>query len=224
MEIISLIALMLAGGGAYILSKVFKDFQPGNKKIQADLKKMQEELDGLAIDLVPLDLEEMESASYTQEQQAAKKRFTTTARGVFTTIYHEPIIAYSYKKYVGSKTQGLIFAKTTRRQYAYLIRPKGVQIVVNKSLLGTFDENEGILRAGKKNKLIARIQKGPEGMRPIIIGEREIASLTPVRFDKGKVALSQRAFAFVKPDISAEEIPIFLSIGIYMMIKAVLEK
>jgi hypothetical protein len=222
MEIISLLSLLIAGGGIYLFSKVFRDFQPGNKKIQADLKKMQEEIDSLSVDLVPLNLEELELVSFGQELQVVKKRFTPTGRGVFTTIYHEPAIAYSYKKYTGSKVQALIFAKTTQYQFAYLVRKNGVQVVVNKDLLGTFQENEGVLYevSGRRKKALAQIRIGPEGVDPVVVGGREVASLNPV--NPNNAVLSQRAFAFVKSDISGEEIKLFLSIAVFRMVRAVM--
>ena len=50
MEIISLVSLLIAGGGIYLFGRVFRDFQPGNKKIQADLKKMREEIEQLSVE------------------------------------------------------------------------------------------------------------------------------------------------------------------------------
>jgi hypothetical protein len=221
MEIISLVSLLIAGGGIYLFGRLFKDFQPGNKKIQADLKKMQEEIDSLSVDLVPLDLEELEQVSYGQELQTTKKRFTSEGRGVFTTIYHEPVIAYSYKKYSGSKVQGLIFAKTTQYQFAYLIRKNGVQVVLNKDLLGTFQEDSGVLYDGVKRKVaLVKINKGPQGIDPVVIGKREIASINPINM--GKEILSQRAFAFIKSDINVEEIRLFLSVAILRMVQSVM--
>jgi len=221
MELISLLSLLIAGSGVYLFGRVFRDFQPGNKKIQTDLKKIQEEIDSLSIDLVPLDVEELEQVSYGQELQTAKRRFTKSGRGVFTTIYHEPVIAYSYKKYAGSKIQGLIFAKTTQYQFAYLIRKNGVQVVLNKDLLGTFQEDSGVLYDGGRRKVaLAQISKGPEGIDPVVIGKREVASLNPINL--GKEVLSQRAFAFIKSDINVEEIRLFLSVAVLRMVKSVM--
>lgn len=219
MELISLLSLLIAGGGVYIFSRVFRNFQPGNKKIQADLKKMQEEIDGLSVELAPLEMEELEAVSYSQEQHHVKKRFGTTARGVFTTIYHEPVIAYNFKRYSGSKIQALIFAKTTAYQFAYLIRKNGIQVVVNTTLVGSFREDQGILYDPKQKHVLAKLRPGPEGFHSIIVGQREVGSLAAVPLEKE--VLSQRAFAFIKPDLNAAEIRLFLCVAILHMVQSV---
>ena len=218
MEIISLVSLLIFGGGVYILSKVFRNFQPGSKKIQADLKKMKEEIDALSAELVPLDTEELEAVSYSQTDQALKKRFTTTARGIFTTIYHEPVIAYNYKRYSGTNIQALIFAETKDHQYAFLVRKKGVQVVIDKNLVGTFKDNT--LYGTRRNQVLARLQKGPEDLISVMIGKREVASMMP-KTENQPAALGQRAFSFVKPDIQAEEIRLFLAVAILYMVEKV---
>lgn len=202
-----------------MFSRVFRNFQPGNKRIQADLKKMQEELEELSADLAPLGLEELEAVSYSQVRQTARKRFVTTGRGVFTTIYHEPVIAYSYKNYAGSKVQSLVFAKTAKYQLAYLVRKKGVQIVINNKLAGTFREEEGKLYDAKQKKVRASMKPGPEGIFSVTVGEREVGSLAQRR--KEKEVLSQRALAFIKPDMSELETRLFLAIVIFRMVQSV---
>ena len=61
---------------------------------------MRTEIAPYVEDLVPLESEELELMSLNQLNQSLKKGMTTTAKGVFTSIYQEPLVAYSYKKYI----------------------------------------------------------------------------------------------------------------------------
>jgi hypothetical protein len=74
---------------------------------------------------------------------------------------------------------------------------------------------------GRRKKALVVIRKGPQGTSPILVGEREVASLNPVVL--GKEVLSQRAFSFIKPDINAQETQLFLSVAILRMVQSVME-
>ena len=78
-----------------LLFYLVSNFQPGSNKITKDLKQMKAEVDKWVSDLVPFKQEELEQLSLNQINQVRKKGLTTTAKGVFTTIYHEPVFLYA---------------------------------------------------------------------------------------------------------------------------------
>ena len=100
--------LLLAGTGIYFGLKTLENYNPGRKKIQKDLKVLKADLKPLVSDLVPWTEEEMEQLSLNMVKKKSSKNITKTVKGIFTTIYHEPMIAWAYRKYVSSKDNALI--------------------------------------------------------------------------------------------------------------------
>ncbi len=216
------ITLAVAGAGAYMLSRVLRNFQPGNKKIMADLADIQSDMDKWAGELVPLTNEEIELFSFRQTNQSSKRGMTPTAHGVYTTIYHEPVLAYSYKQYAGKGRHALLYVRTAEHDYSYWMRPGGVQVVIDDQLVGTLKEN-GILYDAKKQRPLARINRGADELMPILIRDREVGSLVRPTPEAAKEA-SPRAFQFVKSDLNPEERSLLIALAAYELGHPAIEK
>ena len=169
-----LFTLLIGVVGLLFLMRVMADFQPGERKLQADLKKMREE-----------------------------------------------IAAYSYKRYVSSKLNALLYVRTSEREFVYRFKGKEVQIVVNGQPLGTIKEN-GVLYSARDGKLLARVNPETAGLLPVVTKERELGSITAT-LPSGKPALRTRAFEFVKDNLSDEEETLFLSIALMELVKRSVE-
>lgn len=204
MEIFALSTLLLAGAGVYLFARIFPNFRPGSKKIQADLRKMREELQETADTLIPLTAAELENLAAKPGEQNAKKGFTKKYRGIYTTIFHEPVVAYIYKKYLRSGKEALLLAKTARTDFYYWIRPKGIQLVINEKLIGTL-QHDRKLYGGKNRRLIASLREEEEGYMPVIVGEREVGAIRKEAVEKEKSELSSRAFSYVAKELSEGE-------------------
>ncbi len=223
MGIFALSTLLVAGAGIYIFSKVFPNFQPGNKKVQADLKDMREELAPAATNLVPLDNKDLELLAAEEEEHKVKKGFTTKVKGTLSTIFHEPVALYSYKKYLStSGKDAVLYVKTARHEYFYWIKHKGTKVVIDNSLIGNL-ENQEILYGGKKDRMIARINRDEEEFMPVLVQGKEIGSI--VKTGPGeKQALSTRAFGYVVDNVLPEERAVFLSLAFYELIMRKVEE
>ncbi|HMN88806.1 MAG TPA: hypothetical protein PKD70_04015 [Saprospiraceae bacterium] len=205
------IMMAIIAGGFLLLTRVLPHVQPGYKRIIADLKLMRADMDKwLKDELVPIDREELELVSLQQLHQSVKKGTTLRAKGVFTTIYHEPVLAYSYKSYIASGKSALVYARTATHEYAYWLRDKEIQVLIDGKLMGTLNK-EGVLY-NDQNRMIARINRTQEDLAPVIVGEREVASVVKTQVQRREM-LSPRAFQFVKSDITQEEEKIFLALA-----------
>jgi hypothetical protein len=184
------------------LSRAFPNFQPGNKKIQADLKLMREELKAISHDLIPISPKELELISLQTSDTSSKKGFVKNYKGKVQTIFHEPVASYFYRQYLsrGKSESGLLFIQMLDQQYYYWIKPKEIRVVINDQFLGVIKDHTK-LYAGKKETLKAYINKEKNDYWPIVVEEKEIAG-----FSSGsKVAnknLTQRAYEFVINDLS----------------------
>lgn len=211
MGIFALFTLVTVGVGFGILTRILPHVAPSYKRVQKDLKALQTEMQTwLKEDLVPIGREELELFSTNQLHQSIKKRFTLKARGVFATIYNEPVLAYSFKRYVSTGINSLLYARTANHHYAYWLKGKEIQVLIDNKLLGAFREN-GILY-NEKNRPIARIIYDQAEVAPVIVYDREVASITKADVRKGDI-LSPRAFQFVKSNITEEEEKIFMALA-----------
>ncbi len=210
-----LLFTLLSMGGIYLLYQLLVNFQPGKGKINNDLRKLKEEMKPYISELVPWDKEELELLSLNQINTSTKKGFTKTAKGVFTSIYHEPLVAYAYKKYMSSKENAVIYATTSEMEFEYRIREKHTQIRINGQFIGNL-ANNGALYAGKSNRLLAKINKESEGLHlPILVKDKELAML--VKPENAR-AVNPRAFELVSP-MDKEEEALLLSLSILEMVK-----
>lgn len=222
MGIFALFTLVTVGIGFGILTRVLPQVAPNYKRVQKDLKALHADMQTwLKEELVPIGREELELFSLNQMYQTIKKGFTFKAHGVFTTIYNEPVLAYSFKKYVGSGVNALLYARTAQHHYAYWLKGKEIQVLIDNKLLGAFRDN-GILY-NEKNRAIAQINYDHPEVAPILVNGREIASITKADVRK-KDILSPRAFQFVKSNITDEEEKIFLALATLELVQRSIPK
>jgi hypothetical protein len=213
-----LLPVLIGVVGLLVLLRLVSDFQPGEKKLKADLQKMRAETLQLAPDLTPVSKEELDLFATEQIHRVLKKRAVLTARGVFTTIYHEPVAAYSYKRYVSTKLNALLFVRTAEREYVYRFRDTDVQIIIDGKPLGTIKSN-GVLYSARDGQMIARMNSEVAGLLPVVAMERELGSITAKPVQPGKSTLNSRAFAFVKDNMNEQEEVLFLSLAFMELVK-----
>lgn len=212
--------IALGGIGIYTGLKTMQNFQPGRKKIQKDLQQIRMELQPWVAELVPWSKEEMEQLSFNQVKRTTRKRVISTAKGIFTTIYHEPVIAWTYKKYVSPKENALLYARTSKNEFIYRIKNGEIELVIDDMLVGKIDAL-GKLYTAKGNHQLAQINReSDELLLPVVYEEKEIGSLTnPDRTTKS----NPRAFQFLAP-MEKEEETVFLSLTILEMVRRDLKK
>ncbi len=217
MSLVFILALSIVG--ITVFMKTLQNYRPGRTKIQADLKKLRTELAPLVADLVPWTEEEMAQLSFTQIKKSIKNGLVKTSKGVLTTVYHEPVIAWAYKKYVSRKENGLLYARTSKQEFIYRIKNGEVEMVVGEQIVGTLNQ-KGVLVNQKGNKQLAQINRNENNLTlPLLVNDKLLGSLAnPDRKQKG----STRAFQnLMKMDKSEEEI--VLSLSILEMVKREME-
>ncbi len=199
--------------GIYFMSKGFRNFRPSKKKVQKDLKKMKAEMDTWAEELVPIQKGDLELFSLNQLKKNVRKSVSTTAQGIYTTIFNEPIVAYSYRKYAApkGKLDALLYARTANHEYAYRMKDDKIQLVIDNHLIGSIQQNGELLSATSR-KPIAKLQKSIAENMPIVINNKEVANVVQA-LPSGKTELNQRAFEFVANDLDQEEEKLLLSLA-----------
>lgn len=199
--------------GLGFLLRGFGNYKPNKKRVQEDLKKMKADMDKWIEDLVPIRKGDLELFSLNQLKQNVKKSASYTAKGIYTTIFDEPIVAYSFKKYASSKKKldALLYARTAEHEYAYRFKDDSIQIVIDNHLIGSINQN-GELLSARNRKPIARLSKGNQRHQPILINDKEVANVTRA-LPAAKKDLNQRAFEFVSDNLTKEEENLLLSLA-----------
>lgn len=221
MGLFALITILVSLAGAVLLARGLKNFMPGDKRLFQDLQQLREEMKDWKPDLVPISSEELDAFSFEQVQRSVRKRFGKTAKGAFTTIYHEPILAYSYKEYSGPGHKAILYAETKDKAYSFVKDKKGVRIAAGQQQLGTLKE-DGKLYSPKGGKVLAKLGQPANRLLPVSTADRELGSLVdaPADSDKG---LGQRAFQFVPGDLAEREKDVFLALATLELVHRSLE-
>ncbi|MEM1325742.1 MAG: hypothetical protein AAGI23_07305 [Bacteroidota bacterium] len=213
-----IVGVTLAIIGLKILRNLFTNFRPSEHKVQADIRKMREEIAPFTDQLVPLDSQELELFSLNQLNQSLKKGITTTAKGVYTSIYQEPLVAYAYKRYLGG--HALLYARTATREIVYKIGPKNTQVAINQEFYGSIKGNT-LYSDSKGRKALAQMNRNTQELAlPVLVGDREIAMINAT---VDAATPQPRAFRYVQKNISESEEQAFLTLAILNMVERVVE-
>ncbi|MEL7124105.1 MAG: hypothetical protein AAFO07_32010 [Bacteroidota bacterium] len=205
MGFFALSTLLVAGAGVYLLSRVMPNFQINNKRIQADLKEMREELEPLTNHLIPISDKELELIARQIEPISSKKRFTQNRKGKVETIFDEEVAIYYHRIYnsnANSRNE-LLYVQMDKYQYYYWLRKEEIRFVIDNQYVGSFKGDN--LYGGKNQELIARLDRTPKNYDAIIVRDREVASLSTKAKEQDKKDLTNRAFEFIVNDLSSEE-------------------
>ncbi|MBR9919437.1 MAG: hypothetical protein GYB31_01265 [Bacteroidetes bacterium] len=199
---IVLLGTIAAGmAGTAALYRVVQNFQPGKQKIKRDYEAMSEEIRDMEKDLVPLKSEELELLSTNQTDTSRKKRLAVKAKGVFTSIYQEPMIAWASRNYLGGDKNALVLVKTARHEFLLRVRKKQTDISVD-SKTGLILHADGRLTNPRGKKVLGYIRSLEGNTRSIYVDRREVASIQVIPETSSP---QPRVFNFIAENMSANE-------------------
>jgi len=125
-----------AVAGIYFLYQALVNYHPSKRKVQSDLRKIQEEIQPWINELIPWKADELNLLSLNQINRAYKKGIVTTMKGVFTSIYQEPMVVYSYRRYFSPDEDAVLYARTSHHEFIYRFKRRGE--VVSSGVPSTF--------------------------------------------------------------------------------------
>ena len=203
-------------GLMYLIFQLLVNIHPSKDRIMIDLQKMQAEIIPWIDELIPWKKEELELLSLHQVRKTIKKGIVTTVKGVFTSIYDEPMIAYTYRQYRSTKKNAMLYARTAHRKFVYRMEGEETIISIDNQIIGTINAN-GQLIAGNGRQLLGQIQRSVDELTlPVLINGKEVAGL--VRSNQANPSVNTRAFEFTT-NMEKKEEALMLSLAILEMAK-----
>ena len=203
-------------GVMYLLFQLLVNLHPSKHRIMNDLRKMEVEIKPWINDLVPWKKEELELLSLHQVRKAIKKGVVITMKGIFTSIYDEPMIAYSYRQYRSAQKNAILFARTSHRQFCYRFFNGETTITIDNQLVGTI-KNNGQLIAANGRQILAQIQRNEDELTlPVLVDGKDVAAL--VRSNQSQPSVNTRAFEYTS-ELGKQEEALVLSLSILEILK-----
>jgi len=200
---IALIILVLAI--VFIIVQLFKFFVSINstsgqrRRDVKDLKiRMTEQIKGL----VPMNHTELELLSVNQSGVTTSRGLNSVKMGAFTSVYHEPLIAYAYKRYSYPADSSVLLVSTASDDYIYMTEGQSTQVFLNNSELGIIDSDGNMFDPRTKQQL-ARIEADQVlSSHPVKIGEKEVGEIVNLKLNESP---NPRAYQFLEPMDEREE-------------------
>ncbi|WP_116125652.1 hypothetical protein [Lewinella sp. IMCC34183] len=212
MIVLLIISVLLVSLLVYMFNQWSRNRMPSKKKRGRVLWEIQEDMNTWSNDLVKMNREELDLFSLTQDKQVVKRGTGTTAKGTFTTIFHEPVVSYSYRRYLGKQVNELLYARTAEHDYVYWTEKGKTSLEIDGQPVGTITNNT--LLGARSGKELARIENtARENYLPVSVGNREVGALSTLPTTTGD-PLSQRAFEFIPDDLNDKEEQLLISLTV----------
>ncbi len=211
------ILLTFAALGVFYILKVMGSFfintQGVKSQIKTDLKKMSKDLEDVVNTLSPWEDNDLDLLSVEQVDLKKKPGIHTQFSGVLSNIYHEKIVAFTYKEYYYKKKKSILVARTSAHSFYYKITKKAIDIFRDNVHLGTLKSNGSFLQ---ENVEVAHVdQSQTMSLIPISINGKQVASLVN---PTSHVHKNARALKLVE-DLSKDDKELVLSLSIFELIR-----
>ena len=198
----------------YILFQFLTSFPPGRKRREDELKNLKKEIEPWFPELIAWDKNELEMLSMNQINNKKSGALRPTGKGIFTSVYSEPMIAYAYKQFQGKGNQAIVYAKTANHEYAFSMKSKQTDVWMDSQPLGTLNRSGAFVNPNGKE--VARIKKSADQKSlPVYMSDKEVATLIHPDMLKD---VNPRTFELVTK-MSKEEEAVLVALAINQMVK-----
>ncbi len=175
---------------------------PSQRRIQQDLTGMAEETSAWREQIIPWEAEdEMELLSLNHEFKWVKRSFGKMLKGVFRSIYHEPMMTYAYKRYMKGGKFALCFAATKAHQFIYQKQKSRTDFFIDGEYVGFLTRDW--LMYSQRRRLLGRRNPYSADYYSVVIWDHEVAHLRhPDHIDR----VNPRAFEVLERITGKEQL------------------
>ena len=201
----SLALLILVAAVGFIIIQVIRFFLSINSSSgqkRRDIEQLKLGMVEQVKELVPMSLTELELLSVNQSGVTTTRGLNSVKTGSFTSVYHEPLITYAYKRYNYPTESTILLVSTASDDYIYKSEGNRTQVFLNNSEIGIIDSN-GNMYDPRTKKQLARIEADEVlSSHPVKIGEKEVGEIVNLRLNESP---NPRAYQFLEPMDEHEE-------------------
>lgn len=181
---------------------VFDNYKPSRRKREQDLATMRQLIRSSIPELIPWSHEERNLLSFERIDNRTRKLSGRRAAGYFKNIYHEPVVAYQYRRYLSPKRYALLLLRTTEHEWIYYLQPDKTTVYLDGDELGELSD-AGILYDTKSRRAVARLTPDPDALlQKVLVQGREVGNLINPAYDD---RFNPRAFELLQPMNEREE-------------------
>lgn len=218
--IIFFIALASSGAmGSRIVYQGFSNLNPGKAKVEGDFRKLQESLKEQRPSLVPWSDAERALLSLKTKPYKEKTGNLKSAEGTIISIYHEPMVLFSYKRYLGKKEDAILVILTSHHEYLYRLKKGRIEVAYNGKYFGSITPQMTIVSENKKTLAQINVHSSRE-YYPILIRGKEIGTIGDYKRSK---KVNPRAFEILS-ELSPDDEKILLALALYFLARNSFQK
>lgn len=181
-------------------------------QLTKELNLLKQSISDLKAKLIPFNKEEMELLSLNQSDKSKKKGFEKLSKGIFNTIYYEPLIAYAIKTF--SNGNKLILITSSEDEFAYFTKSGKTHVYMNDVEAGVLTEKGEFYSV--RNQLLAVIDGADHiPTHAVWILGKNIGFIANPKFAEKTIP---RAFSLLK-DMTEDEQSIFLCLTLVNLVE-----
>ena len=154
-----IISLIFFSVVLYILMQVFSFFmgtKSGRRQLQRDLKHLDRLMVEFKEGLIPFEEDEFKLLSANPVVKQNKKSNSVFSRGVLSTIYQEPLLAFSMKEN-NNDNNILLLAHSDKNKYQLNFKEGETDVYINEEHIGYISNNHELIDSS--NKVVAKIEQ-----------------------------------------------------------------
>lgn len=128
----------------FFAGKFLRNVQPTNAEVKDDLKELKAAIAPFAGGFVQWDKNTIELLPTPINPINAKvetKMGVTTAQGLIVTANNEPLLAYSYKRYIAPGINAVMYAINSNHEFIFRFTNNGTEVLVDNVKIGKIRKN-----------------------------------------------------------------------------------
>ena len=200
--LVLLIFVLAIGFIIFHLVKFFFTINSSSGQKRRDVEQLKLQMSEMVKELVPLNNKELELLSVNQSGVSVSRGLNSVKTGAFTSVYHEPLVAYAYKQYKYPADHSILLVSTSEDDYIYMSEGETTKVFLSNSELGIID-SDGNMYDPRTKKQMARIEADHVlSSHPVKVEGKEVGEIVNVRLNESP---NPRAYQFLEPMNEREE-------------------
>jgi hypothetical protein len=175
----------------YNMASFFFGTKSNRRQIKKDLAYLKKLAEGLTDGLIPFEFDEFKILSQAPVIKTSKKLGSLYSYGVLSTIYQEPLLAFSMKENPRDKSF-ILLASTDKKEFKLISNGTLTIAYIDDVQIGEINEN--VQFVGQDKKIIGQIEKNSSTKyQKILLHDKEVAHINAISSNR-KIE-SERVFS-----------------------------